>query len=100
MATDVIKLDYAKAEEMVRTFRQGREQLQRSIQEMQGLATTIEEGALLGQGGDAFVDAIRGKLIPAITKLSNKFDELAKDVGMAVKYMQEADRTSTGQFRN
>ena len=98
MATDVIKLDYAKAEEMIRTFQQGREQLQRSLQEMQGLATTIEEGALLGQGGDAFVDAIRSKLIPAITKLSSKFDELAKDVGMAVKYMQEADRTSKSQF--
>ena len=41
MATDVIKLDYAKAEEMIRTFQQGREQLQRSLQEMQGLATTI-----------------------------------------------------------
>ncbi len=99
MATDVIKLDYAKAEQMIRTFQQGKEQLQRSIQEMQGLATTIEEGALLGQGGDAFVDAIRTKLIPATTKLSNKFDELAKDVGMAVKYMQEADRTSKGLYK-
>lgn len=99
MATDVIKLDYAKAEEMVRTFRQGREQLQRSIQEMQGLATTIEEGALLGQGGDAFVDAIRGKLIPAIVKLSNKFDELSNDVNTAVRYMKEADRTSQRQFQ-
>lgn len=99
MATDVIKLDYAKAEQMIQTFRQGREQLQRTLHEMQSLATTLEEGALLGQGGDAFVDAIRSKLCPAIVKLSDKFDELAKDVGMAVKYMQEADKTSKSQFR-
>lgn len=53
---------------------------------------------LVGAGGDAFVEAIPHELIPAITKLSNKFDEVAKDVGMAVKYMQEADRTSKAQF--
>ncbi len=99
MATDVIKLEYAKAEEMIRTFQQGREQLQRSLQEMQGLATTIEEGALLGQGGDAFVEAIRTKLTQSITKLSEKFEELAGDVAQAVKYMQEADKTSKAQFK-
>ncbi len=99
MATDVIKLEYAKAEEMIRTFQQGREQLQRSLQEMQGLATTIEEGTLLGQGGDAFVEAIRTKLTQSITKLSEKFEELAGDVAQAVKYMQEADKTSKAQFK-
>ncbi len=99
MATDVIKLEYAKAEEMIRSFQQGREQLQRSLQEMQGLATTIEEGALLGQGGDAFVEAIRTKLTQSITKLSEKFEELAGDVAQAVKYMQEADKTSKAQFK-
>lgn len=99
MATDVIKLEYAKAEEMIRTFQQGREQLQRSLQEMQGLATTIEEGALLGQGGDAFVEAIRTKLTQSITKLSDKFEELAGDVAQAIKYMQEADKTSKAQFK-
>lgn len=99
MATDVIKLEYAKAEEMIRSFQQGREQLQRTLQEMQGVATTIEEGALLGQGGDAFVEAMRTKLTQSITKLSEKFDELAKDVGEAIKYMQEADKTSKAQFK-
>ncbi|MER2599645.1 MAG: WXG100 family type VII secretion target [Caldilineales bacterium] len=99
MAHDVIKLEYAKAEEMIRTFQQGREQLQRTLQEMQGLATTIEEGALLGQGGDAFVEAIRTKLAQSLTKLSEKFEELAGDVAQAIKYMQEADKTSKAQFK-
>ena len=98
MATDIIKLDYGLAEDMINTFKQGAEQLQDTMQEMQSLANTLEEGALLGQGGDAFVDAIRGKLCPAIAKLTDKFNELADDVAQAVRFMQEADRASKSQF--
>lgn len=99
MATDIIKLDYGLAEDMINTFKQGAEQLQDTMQEMQSLANTLEEGALLGQGGDAFVDAIRGKLCPAIAKLTDKYNELADDVAQAVRYMQEADRASQSQFK-
>jgi len=98
MSTDIIKLDYGLAEEMINTFKQGVEQLQDTMQEMQTLANTLEEGALLGQGGDAFVDAIRSKLCPAIAKLTEKFNELADDVAQAVRFMQEADRASKSQF--
>lgn len=98
MSTDIIKLDYGLAEDMINTFKQGVEQLQDTMQEMQSLANTLEEGALLGQGGDAFTDAIRGKLCPAIAKLTDKFNELADDVAQAVRFMQEADKASKGQF--
>lgn len=98
MSTDIIKLDYGLAEDMINTFKQGVEQLQDTMQEMQTLANTLEEGALLGQGGDAFVDAIRSKLCPAIAKLTEKFNELADDVAQAVRFMQEADRASKSQF--
>jgi len=98
MSTDIIKLDYGLADEMIQTFKKGVEQLQDTMQEMQAQANALEEGALLGQGGDAMVDAIRSKLCPAISKLTEKFEELAQDVAAAVKYMQEADRASKGMF--
>ena len=44
--SDKIKLDYGLAEEMIRTFEQGVEQLQDTMQEMQNIATMIEGGAL------------------------------------------------------
>ncbi|MBX3010466.1 MAG: WXG100 family type VII secretion target [Caldilineaceae bacterium] len=97
--TDKIKLDYGLAEEMIRTFENGVEQLQDTMQEMQNIATMIEGGALLGQGGDAFKDAIRSKLAPAIGRLTDKFEELSRDVGEAVKLMREADNQSRGAFR-
>lgn len=96
--TEEIKLVYQTAEDMIQTFGKGKEQLQKTMHEMQAVASQLEDGALLGQGGDAFKDAIRGKLCPAISKLSDKFEELMGDVHKAIEYMQEADRTSKSKF--
>jgi uncharacterized protein YukE len=93
-----IKLVYATAEEMIHTFKNGKDQLEKTMHEMQNVAGQLEGGALLGQGGDNFKDAIRGKLCPAINKLSAKFEELMGDVHKAIEYMQEADRTSKSKF--
>lgn len=96
--TDEIKLVYATAEDMIHTFQQGVEQLQNTNQQMQAVAGMMEEGALLGRGGEAFTDAIRSKLCPAIMRLDDKFKELAGDVQKAIDYMQQADKTSAGKF--
>lgn len=95
---DKIKLDYRQAEEMIQTFRKGKEQLQQTLQEMQGVANTVEGGALLGRGGDAFKDAIRGKLCKSIEALHNKFGELEDDVKKAMDAMKQADSESKSQF--
>jgi len=96
--TDEIKLVYETAEDMIRGFDQGVEQLENTLQEMQSIANTLEDGALLGQGGQAFSEAIRGKLSPAIGRLTDKFKELSGDVQQAIQFMQEADQTSAGKF--
>lgn len=98
MSYDEIKLDYGLAEEMIATFQKGREQLQDTMQEMQSLANILEDGALLGRGGESFVDAIRSKFSPSLTRLIDKFEELAKDVGEAVEIMREEDKRSSGMF--
>jgi WXG100 family type VII secretion target len=83
---------------MAKTFQKGAEELQDVMQEMQSIANTLEEGALLGRGGVAFVEAIRGRLSPSMSKLIEKFQELQGDVNAAVDYMREADQTSRSQF--
>jgi WXG100 family type VII secretion target len=98
MSHDEIKLNYDLAEDMIRTFLQGVEQLQDTMQEMQSIANTLEEGALLGRGGEAYTDAIRSNLCPSLGKLTDKFQELADDVKAAVGFMQEADAASQGMF--
>ena len=93
-----IKMDYGLMEEMSRTFLQGVEQLQDTMQVMQSIANEMEDGALLGRGGVAFTDAIRGKLCPAISRLTDKFQELAEDVQQAMDDMRSADTSTERMF--
>lgn len=96
--TDIIKMEYDLMEEMSRTFLQGVEQLQDTGQDMQSVANMLQDGALLGRGGDAFTEAIRGKLCPAIARLADKFQELSGDILTAMREMQEADQEAKSNF--
>jgi WXG100 family type VII secretion target len=95
---DEIKLVYASAEDMIKTFDQGVEQLQDTMQEMQSIAGVLEDGALLGDGGQAMVESIRNTFARSLTKLTEKFEELSGDVQAAMEAMQEADSESAGMF--
>ena len=97
--TEEIKLNYQMADEMVATFKKGAEQLETTSKEMQSIAATLEDGALLGRAGTTFTDAVRNKLCPAINNLTAKFNELAKDVTKAKQFMQEADKQSRSKFK-
>ena len=98
--TDVIKMDYEAMDAMSQTFLQGVEQLQDTMQDMQSIANTMEDGTLIGSGGAAFTDALRGKLSPAISRLVDKFQELANDIQVAKQAMQEADSDVTKLYND
>lgn len=99
MAGEKIKLNYDQADKMAKTFKAGAQQLQQTMQEMQNIAQTLEEGALLGRGGKAYADAIKQNLCPSIKKLSEKYNELERDVHAAIKFMRQADAESKQQFK-
>lgn len=95
---EIIKMDYGLMEDMSRTFLQGVEQLQDTNQAMQSIANEMEDGALLGRGGVAFTEAIRGKLCPAITRLTDKFQELSEDINTAMEDMRSADSSTERMY--
>jgi WXG100 family type VII secretion target len=96
--SDIIKMDYGMMADMSQTFKQGVEQLQDTNQVMQNIANELEDGALLGRGGVAFTEAIRGKLCPAIARLTDKFGELAEDIQKAMDDMRSADNTTERMY--
>lgn len=98
MAGEEIKLNYDMAEEMARTFQQGAEQLQDTMQELQSIANVLDGGALRGRGGAAFVEGLRNKLSPSLARLIDKFHELEEDVKAAIEAMREADDDSRKKF--
>jgi WXG100 family type VII secretion target len=95
---DEIKMDYPLMEEMKRTFQSGREQLQDTMKELKSVSDKMEQGALLGQAGSAFTDAIKGALMGAVTKLSDKFEELEGDLQNAVNEMHQAEEKAKTSF--
>src|SRR5688500_7515196 len=99
MAGEKIRLVYELAEEMAKSFNKGAEGLEQTTQEVQNIASTLEGGALLGRGGNAFVEAIRSQLVPALGRLKDKFNELDGDVKTAIKLMKEEDEQAARGFK-
>lgn len=94
MPADEIKLNYELAEAMAKEFQAGATQLEETLKEMTTIAGSLEDGALLGRGGTAFVESIRGKLLPSLNRLTEKFRELEGDVNTAIAAMRRADEQS------
>lgn len=97
--SEIIKMDYPLMEEMKAVFTQGAQQLEDTAREMQNIAAALEDGALLGRGGEAFSSALRERLTLSINKLKEKFEELAQDVQGAMDDMRSADTQASGYYR-
>lgn len=93
-----IKMEYPLMEEMKRTFQSGRESLQDATNSLKAIADKMEQGALLGQAGSAFAEAVRGSLMGAVQKLSDKFEELEGDIQYAVDQMKAAEEKAKSSF--
>jgi WXG100 family type VII secretion target len=91
-----IKMDYDMMAEMKSVLQKGAEDLDDTIHQVAKVAEMLEGGGLIGQGGDAFSDGLRGPLTQKITKMRDKFEELQRDIQNAVESMQQADSDTSG----
>ena len=89
MSSPDVKMNYDSMNNMENAFKQAASQIQDSINQMNQVAQTLEGGALLGQAGSAFSDAIKSKLVPNMKTISDGMSKLANDVHLA----EEATRT-------
>lgn len=96
MSNEIIKMDYELMAEMKDEFQRGAEDLDDTLQQMLKIADMLEEGGLIGQGGDAFADALRSVLQSKIVTLRDKFEELGRDIQAAVNSMQDAEGDVSG----
>jgi WXG100 family type VII secretion target len=94
-----VQMNYETMEEMAKIFKNGQNQLADTMKAMEGLAQSMEDGALLGEGGDKFADALRSRLAPRIKKLSDKFGELNGDIMGAVKDLRDEDKEAASRFK-
>ncbi|MGD2162435.1 MAG: WXG100 family type VII secretion target [Anaerolineales bacterium] len=98
MAKPDVRMNYDSMEAMAKEFDNAVKQLEESMNDMKNAAKTMEDGALLGMGGDAFVDAINSKLIPNMQILSEKMNEMGGDIRAAVAYTRDGVESSRKRF--
>ena len=94
-----VKMNYGSMEKMAKEFKAANKQVQESMQAMKKIGKMAEDGGLNGLGGDAFQDAIVQKLLPRMTKLSEKMAELAQDMKGAVAATRDGVKTAQSRFK-
>ncbi len=98
MAGVDVQMDYQQMQQMVQIFRQGAQQLSETMRAIQNVAGILEQGALLGKGGDLLAEALRNRFVARLTRLHAKFEELAGDCQQAIRFVYEGDTSARGRF--
>lgn len=98
MADNILKMEYPEAEQMIQVLNDAANQLQDTVSEMEGIATAMEGGALLGRAGDAFAAGIRRQLIVKLNELIAALTDGARYVNMEKEDMLAAEKKSAALF--
>ncbi|MBL8045784.1 MAG: WXG100 family type VII secretion target [Anaerolineales bacterium] len=94
-----VRMNYNSMEDMAKAFHSAHQQLEQTMREMEKVAKTMEDGALLGGAGDAFRDAVRSKLNKRLKVLAEKMQELERDIDGAVKFTRDGVKTAQSRFK-
>jgi uncharacterized protein YukE len=95
-----VKMNYDSMERMEKAFHAAHQQVGESMREMEKIAKSMEDGALVGDAGKAFVDAIRSKLIKRMKVVQEKLQELEGDIRGAVSATRDGVSTAKSRFKN
>jgi uncharacterized protein YukE len=94
-----VKMNYNSMEAMEKAFHQANQQVQESMGEMEKVAKSLEDGALLGSAGDAFKDAIRSKLEKRMKTIADQMATLEKDIHGALIATRDGVSTAQSRFK-
>lgn len=96
--SEIIKMNYPAMREAAQHFKQVAQRLLETVRLTQNIASQMENGALVGGAGTQFVNALRSGLMPAVQRLSQKCEEVSKDLMAAMEAMQAEDAEAGGRF--
>jgi WXG100 family type VII secretion target len=91
-------MDYGLMDDMARVFGESAQTLETVAKQVGNIAQELQDGGLVGQAGDAFVDALSTKLAPSIARLQDKLTELRQDIEAAKQDMVDADSTTVSYY--
>lgn len=94
---DKIRVNYPALEDMAKHCQMVAQQLQQTAAMSQKIAGQMQNGALVGEPGEVYVQAL-GMFYQRVVKLSAKFNEVSNDIKQAIVDMQNADNAAGGKF--
>jgi WXG100 family type VII secretion target len=89
--SDIIKLNFPAMQEMAQHCKTVAERLMETVKLAQTIAQQMEQGALIGDTGEAFAGALNTAFCPSVTRLSQKFGEVSEDIKGAIEDIQQTD---------
>ncbi len=95
-----VQMDYDLMEDMQRAFSDGAQHMEDLVRVLQGMAGRLEDGALLGRGGQALAEAVRDRLSSRVSLLGEKLEELSYDVMGALVALRDGDTEAASRFRD
>jgi WXG100 family type VII secretion target len=94
---DKIRVNYPALEDMAKQCDQAAQRIRQTASMANQIAQQMQNGALQGEFGDIFVQAL-GVFQTKVNKLADKFAEEAGDIRGAMSDMQAADNAAGGKF--
>ena len=98
MAGDIIKMNRGKMDAMSQAFRQSGQTIGEISAEMNKVAQSLAEGALLGEGGSHLAEVVGNHLVQVLARIQDKFEELDGDILVALDMMYDADSDTAGLY--
>jgi uncharacterized protein YukE len=95
-----VRMNYGTMREMTKEFQAAKQQLEETLKAVTKLGNDMDGGALQGQAGQTFHNAINGPLTKALKKLAAKMGELAGDVDGARARLEDGVKTAKSRFQN
>lgn len=95
--SEKIRVNYPALEDMAKHCQMAAERLQQTAASSQKIAGQMQNGALVGEAGNIYVQAL-GIFYQRVMKLSAKFTEEAADIRAAIGDMRQADNTAGNNF--
>lgn len=97
MPKEVLRYDPQLMAQAAATFGNARERVQDVTQEVLSIANTLED-ALKGEAGSEFVDVLTSIMVRSLGDLTEKMNDIQKDIKDAMAEMAAKDKDVSGTF--
>ena len=95
------RIEIEPVEQMRDIFNEGATQLEDTLSELRNIVNMASEGqAFIGDGGNAFVDALLNVLCPRVSTMTEKFREIASDLQGVLDIASNKDMNAATRFRD